>query len=339
MGRTKTGAYYSTDWTPPEYTVDKNGKVVGGYQPTGPNNWGRWGSEDERGTANTIGTEQVVRAAQLVKSGRVYSLALPIEASAPRWPTRPAPLHVFTATGADSVVGNPMYEGFVQAGLMFNDDLLFLATQGSTQWDALSHVMVKDVMYNGFWGGDVTSNGGARVLGIGKLHESFVGRGVLIDVARHLGVDSLPRKFPINRQLLEEVTAAQKVTVEPGDMVLLRTGYISVWPSLKTPEEQMEYFLTAPSLSPDGMVDWVHEHDIAAIAIDTLGLDYVAGTPEPFFHQSALVDLGLHLGELFYLEDLSAACAEDGGYAFLLVAPPLYLPRAVGTPLNPIAIK
>jgi hypothetical protein len=79
MGRTQPGDY-SIEWTPPAYTVDQQGKVVDGYRPREPNNWGRWGEQDQRGTQNLIGPEELVAAAQLVRTGKVFCLALPLQA-------------------------------------------------------------------------------------------------------------------------------------------------------------------------------------------------------------------------------------------------------------------
>ena len=92
MGRTEPGGY-STGWTPPSYTVDETGKVVGGYRPEGPNNWGRWGDDDQRGTQNLIGPAERVAAAGLVRTGKVFSLALPIDRDgALALVPRPAPM-------------------------------------------------------------------------------------------------------------------------------------------------------------------------------------------------------------------------------------------------------
>ena len=146
MGRSDF-AQYTKGWTKPEYSVDDNGKIVGGYVPDGPNNWGRWGDDDQIGTQNLIGPEQRIRAAALIQSGKVFSLALPIDAEGPRFHTRPAPLHWFLMTGADQIVGSPYSE--VDPGFQWNDDMFQMPLQGSTQWDGFGHVMYQDTMYNG----------------------------------------------------------------------------------------------------------------------------------------------------------------------------------------------
>src|SRR4051794_28187875 len=127
MAGKEAGTYRSRRRTPLDYTVDDQGKIVGGYNPTGPNNWGRWGADDRRGTANLI-TPAVVRdGARLVTRGKVISLSLPINDKAPRWAGRPAPKHYFTMTGSDGVVGLP--QSTVGPGVTYTDDYIDMALQ------------------------------------------------------------------------------------------------------------------------------------------------------------------------------------------------------------------
>jgi kynurenine formamidase len=337
MGR-RDYATYSKSWTPPTYKVDDDGKVVDGYRPAGRNNWGRWGDDDRRGTANLIDAERVLQAARLVRHGDVYSLALPIDATAPRWPDRQPHNHYFLMTGSDSITGNPYNE--LAEGFIFNDDSIDMSLQGSTQWDGLGHVEVKDTLYNGFWAGNITATGGDSVLGIGRLAESFVGRGVLIDLAHAAGVESLAPGTVVTPEMLDAACESQGLTVEEGDVVLLRTGFQPRWWSLTNDDEKREYWSSWPGPGLAG-AEWLLEHGASAAACDTVGFEVMPGEGEEIYpvHQLLLVDCGFTIGEMWELEKLSAACAEDGSYEFLLIAPPLNFPRAVGSPLNPIAIK
>lgn len=339
MGRKHDGTF-SNSWSPPTYTVDHAGKVVGGYRPAGIHNWGRWGDDDQKGTANLIGPAQRLAAARTVVSGEVYSLTLPIHADTPRWITRPAPMHMFTSTGADNIIGNPMITESYGSGdpMVWTDDILVLALQGSTQWDGLAHVAKDDVMYNGFWAGNVTANGGARMLGVENWTESFVGRGVLLDVARHLGLEQLPRGFAMTPDLFDEIAAAQNLVFETGDILMLRTGYGRSFDPRAPEGEKIDYFVNSPGLGYGAMPEWLRRHDFAAIAVDTLGCEYVGGAPA-YFHHHALIDLGMTIGELWQFERLAEACAADGRYAMLLSAPALNIPHAVGTPIAPVAIR
>jgi kynurenine formamidase len=339
MGRDRPGGY-AKEWSAPDYAVDERGKLVDGYRPREPNNWGRWGEDDELGTQNLIGPEQRIAAARLVRTGKVFSLALPIQANAPSFTTRPSPLRLPLMTGSDAVVGSPYNDA--APGLQWSDDMLQMPTQGSTQWDALAHVMYEDSLYNGWWAGNVTAQGGGPVLGIGTQRESFVGRGVLVDAARHQGLDSCPDAQPIAPDLLDAALASQQVELQPGDMLLLRTGYLAKWwtrPPEMTPEA---YFGASPGLSREA-IPWLHEKGISALAADNIGVEVLV--PEDAedralpVHVACLVDLGLPLGELWDLDRLADDCAQDGVYEFLLVAPPLNLPGYMGSPLNPIALK
>jgi kynurenine formamidase len=339
VGRQHAGDY-SIEWRPPAYTVDRDGKVVGGYEPRTPNNWGRWGDDDQRGTQNLIGPEQRVAAARLVRTGKVFSLALPIAPDAPSFPSRPKPILAPLMTGSDAIAGSPY--NAAMPGFQYSDDILQMPTQGSTQWDSLAHVMFEDSMYNGYWAGNTTALGGARVLGIDHQRESFVGRGVLVDAARQQGLDCCPDAQGIGVELLEAALSAHGVELQPGDMLLVRTGYLAKWWTRPAGMSAEEYFGNTPGLSKE-TVPWLHEHGVSAVACDNIGVELlVPEDPEDRalpLHVACLVDLGLTLGELWDLDALAADCAEDGVYEFLLCAPPLYLPGGLGSPLNPIALK
>jgi kynurenine formamidase len=339
MGRSAPGEY-GHEWSPPSYSVDQEGKVVGGYEPREPNNWGRWGDDDQLGTQNLIGPDERVAAAGLVKTGKLFSLALPIDSTAPRLASRPAPLRLPLMTGSDVLAGSPYNDD--APGFQWSDDMLQMPTQGSTQWDALGHVMWQDSMYNGWWAGNTTALGGARVLGIERHRESFVGRGVLIDAARAQGLEICPDAQAIGPALLDQALEAQGTELRRGDILLVRTGYLAKWWELGPDDDPDAYFGASPGLSRDA-IPWLDEREVSALAFDNIGVEVLV--PEDSeervlpVHVACLVDLGLPLGELWDLEELAADCAEDGTYEFLLVAPPLNLPGSMGSPLNPIALK
>jgi kynurenine formamidase len=340
MGRAEFGQYQA-GWTPPNYEVDADGKIVGGYTPPGVSNWGRWGGDDQRGTANLITQDTVCKAASLVRTGQVFSLALPLDNTVPRAPSRPPMTHYYRSTGADIVVGTPMNARVPH--LAYTDDGVDMALQGSTHWDALCHVPEQDSFYNGYWAGSFTAAGGPDKLGMGVLRESLVGRGVLVDVARAQGVSHLEPGTPIRARDIAAACEAQGTTIESGNILLLRTGWLAHWQSLTSDELRAEWFKGAPGASVE-LADWLYESDVAAVASDTLAFEVLPtdgppdGTPVPL-HVRLLVDLGLPIGELWDLERLGDACQADGRYAFLLVAPPLNIPGGTGSPLNPIAIK
>jgi kynurenine formamidase len=129
------------------------------------------------------------------------------------------------------------------------------------------------------------------------------------------------------------------VTVEPGDIVLVRTGHMTLcrergeWGDYAGGEAPGLSFYTA---------DWVREHEIAAVATDTWGMEVrpneFPDTYQPL-HQVFIPNMGLTIGEIFMLDDLADDCARDGVYEFFFVAPPLPITGAVGSPINPLAVK
>lgn len=326
-------------WEAPTYRVDQAGKVVDAVPPA-PNNWGRWGADDERGTTNLITADAVIQAASLIRLGQVHSLSIPINSSAPVHHTRPRSMRLNTLTGADFVVGAGRARAMVP-GQEWTDDVIVMALQGSTQWDGLAHFMRDHVMYNGWWGGLVTAAGGAERNGIELQHETLVGRGVLLDVCRHRGGDPLTPGQIIGPDDLDDVARAERVQLRSGDIILIRTGYLGqFYDRVGDPARSAAWLESEPGLA-GACATWCHEHDVAALAMDNWGLDVVPNEdPDDVnpFHQAAIPGLGLTCGEYFWLDDLAAACAEEERFEFFLSAAPMHFDNASGSMVNPIAI-
>ena len=158
-------------------------------------------------------------------------------------------------------------------------------------------------------------------------------------MARQKGVKALEPGYAITVADLEATAAAQRVEVLPGDLLLVRTGHMSRYLDRN---DWKHYDLDPfPGVSVH-TAPWLHARQIAAIASDNYAVEVrpseIAGFRNPF-HVVAIPNMGLTLGEIFFLEELAADCAADGRYAFLLVAPPLPVTRGVGTPINPYALK
>jgi kynurenine formamidase len=299
-------------------------------------NWGRWGPNDEAGTLNFVTAEDVVGAGRLIRRGKVFSLGLNFDRDGPQkglWGNRFNPIHTMLATGTDAVSG-------VQdkGGLRYADDMVSLPLQCGTQWDALGHIFYDDKMWNGYDARLVDSNG-AQKNGIEKVKDRMVGRGVLLDVARHVGVPFLEDGTAITCEDLDATAKAQGVEVRRGDFVIVRTG-------------QMEQRLDggdwggyaggdAPGLAFE-TAEWIFKKEIAAICTDTWGCEVrpneTADASQPW-HWVVIPMIGITMGEIFYLRDLAADCARDRVYEFLFCGPPLPVTRAVGSPINPMAIK
>ena len=315
-------------------------------------NWGRWGDDDELGTLNLITPEKVAQAASLVTHGKVFPLGVDFGSSGPQgaFHYRQNPVHVMTIDGGDekalrqygpSWLRNPsavQLAGYSEAGPMrFNDDMIIMPLQAATQWDALSHVYYEDQLYNGFPATSVSSLG-AFHLGIDKVDvKGITSRGVLLDLVALRGVDTFCADVgdPITPAELDAAARAQGVTVEPGDIVLVRTGW---WARFLDHGDGTE-----PGAGLDWTcASWLHDHQVAAVAADNLMVENPAsgvdGTILPL-HMLCLRDMGMMFGEYWDLTALAQDCAADGSYEFQLVAPPLRVTGGVGSPLNPIAIK
>jgi hypothetical protein len=172
-------------------------------------NWGRWGDDDELGTLNLIDAAAVQRGVACVQDGKSFNLSIPLDDNGPQIgfiPGRYNPIHkVFQIN--EVTIGDP-------DGTRFSDDQMDLALQACTHWDALAHSSYGGNLWNGHPADAITETGAAKC-GIG-LVQSIVTRGVLLDVARHLGVDVIEAGTPFTGELLDAVCEAQGVRVESG---------------------------------------------------------------------------------------------------------------------------
>jgi kynurenine formamidase len=299
-------------------------------------NWGRWGPDDEMGTMNFIGPQEIIHAASMVKQGKAFSLGLNFDRGGPQrglWGNRFNPIHVMLATGTDAIAGNQD-----AGGLRFADDMVSMPLQCGTQWDALGHIFFDDKMWNGY-DAKLVDTDGAQKNGIEKVKHKMFGRGVLLDVARHLGRDSLDDGEAITTQDLLDVIEAQKVEIRRGDFVIVRTGHMER--CIKNQEWGGYAGGTAPGLAFE-TCEWIHKSEIAAICTDTWGCEVrpneTDGCTQPW-HWVVIPKIGITMGEIFNLKELADDCAVDKVYEFLFTAPPLPITKAVGSPINPMAVK
>ena len=299
-------------------------------------NWGRWGDDDQIGTLNLITPEVVAGAAVGVRHGRAIPLGVPLQqegVQAGFVPGRDNPTHTMHA------VNEPLDPEADADAFHTSDDHITMGLQAGTHWDGLGHVSYSGHMYNGYDAATITADG-ASLCGIHHLR-SVVSRGVLLDVARAKGVEILDCPYAITGDDLDEAAAMGGVEVQSGDIVLVRTGRMTLYHS----SGGLTYCL-GPNQdgSNAGMglssVTWMHDHDVAAVANDTLAFEvYPSEADALAVHLLHLVDMGLTQGQNWDLEALSADCADDGVHEFLLSATPEPFVGAVGSPVAPVAIK
>lgn len=307
-----------------------------------PKNWGKWGPDDEVGALNYLDAKEVLRGAQHIRTGDVFTLQIQMGRSDgpgdPLWPGRRAmekkmELDESTWDGE----GAPQFPG----GLHYADDTAVLFLQGSTQYDALGHVWYDGQLWNGY---DARTTIGtmdkASVLPIAE--KGIVGRGVLIDMARHRGKDWLDKGETFDHTDLEAAASAQGVTIEPHDILCVRTGFMNYWYELNDKEKFYDGFNEPGLTYSRELVEWFQQREIPNLVTDTIANEVTyepgSGVALPL-HCALMRNLGVTLTEIVWLEELAAACAEDGRWSFLYAAAPLKVVGGSGSPVNPIAIR
>lgn len=298
--------------------------------------WGRWGADDDRGAAHHI-TADVVRAAgELVRTGRVFSLAIPLDRDGPQSGrgVRVNPQHLMLRHGGDLLAD---WDN-ARHGMRSTDDAVYMALQAGTQWDAFCHVFFDGRTYNGHGPESVTS-AGARRNSITAFADSLTTRGVLLDFPRFAGRPYLEPGEAIQDTDIAACAAAEGVAIRAGDIVLVRTGHLA----RRRAEPAWGDYVAGPAPGLGlSACDHLCPRGVAGVASDTWGLEVLpaesAGIDHPV-HVVLLVNAGVLIGEMWDLDVLAEDCARDGVYEFLLVAPPLPITGAVGSPLNPIAVK
>lgn len=299
--------------------------------------WEVFGSEDQLGSVNLLTPEKVKHAAGLIRTGQVFNLSLPLN-------------FPITLYGGFRSKG---YRHHIEVGRGGRDDYVDnFAMQGSSQWDSLRHIRFREYgYYGGRQDGDLDEKG---ELGIEHwAQHGIVGRGVVLDGARYMEQQQTPldmtKKFEMDGAFLEQVAREQKVQLEPGDILILRTGWLEWYKSLdERGREALRDTLgvgEAPHACPglaasQETAAWLWDRQIAAIAADNVAVEALPVDPAVGFQHRRLIALqGMPLGELWDVEELARACAQDRSYEFMLVAIPLNLPGGVGSPANAYAIK
>ncbi|MCX5232858.1 cyclase family protein [Streptomyces sp. NPDC006553] len=300
-------------------------------------NWSRWGEDDRLGTVNFLDEAKRREGAALIRRGVSFSLSQRFDINGPQkgWRRRTNPVHTMLDTGTDAALGN---QGLPH-GIGGADDVIAMPLQCSTQWDGLGHIFDHGKAWNGRPAEQVVTSDGDQVTGIEHMASQIAGRAVLLDVGRTAGENGeLPDGFAITEEHLTDAAEAHGVTVGRGDIVLVRTGQLA-----RVRRDGWGDYAggAAPGLSFT-TASWLHGNEIAAIATDTWGFEVRPNEFDHAFqplHQVVIPHIGLLIGEMWDLEALAEDCAADGVYEFWLTAAPLPITGAVGSPVNPVAVK
>lgn len=301
-------------------------------------NWGRWGPNDEAGTANHVTADAIVAAARLVRKGKVIQLGLPLDSKGPQKANDPNgrfnPIHAMLATGTDAVAG--VQDSWNRC--RYSDDMITMHIQCATHYDALGHIFLDDKMYNGYPATLVDSRG-LQKNAITSVGNKMVGRGVLLDIARYKGVDWLENGYGISNDDLDAAAKAQKVEIKKGDFIFIRTGHMER--SFAAGSWGDYAGGSAPGVKFENCY-WSHAKQIAALCTDTWGVEVRPNETDEVaqpWHWVVIPAMGLTMGEMFVLKELAEDCAADGVYEFFFCGPPLLITGGTGSPLNPQAIK
>jgi kynurenine formamidase len=289
---------------------------------TRPAAWGRWGAEDERGALNRLTPQATLRGLATVRSGIAVPLAVPLQAGQGPIAGRRAPLqHFMVRDGGDYAAG------LTERGFGFADDCVVMSTHGNTHLDALAHVWQDRQMWNGHPADLVTSRGAQRC-GIDQVGP-VVTRGILADLAA-AGGPCQDDGHAITPDELREAVEATRCRPEPGDALLVRTGWLARWRAGQATE------LRWAGLHPD-CAGWIDDQGFVLVGADNVAVE--AG-PSPYpddaapLHVELIRNRGVHLMELLDLEELAGLERPE----FLLVVAPLPLVGGVGSPVNPVAV-
>jgi kynurenine formamidase len=281
----------------------------------------KWGANDQRGSGNHMTADAVLRGARLIRTGQVFELGRVLSSSMPFFGTRR--LGVETKR----TMMNP------QSNRRGSNEELVVGEIGQigTQFDAFSHQTIGDTLYNCVRLEEIATRNGFTKLGVEHVG-GLMTRGVLIDVAALKGVAMLPDAYEITVEDLEEALQRQGVKVQPGDALLIHTGWGRLWG-----QDNARYLKSDPGIGIRA-AEWLVRQDPMLVGSDNWSVE-VGPNPDPQLslpvHQIMLVVNGVHLLENLDLAALAAARA----YEFALVVQPLKIQGATGSTVAPMAIR
>lgn len=255
-----------------------------------------------------------------LKSAKVYDLAQPYFVGMPHHPSHPPYLFSLVKKHGDfvsPVCGSSASESIALGGHV------------GTHVDALCHFSKDGKLHDGSTASEVQSYaGGLERLAVDGM-APLVARGVLLDIASLAGVDVLPVDFLITPEHLDAACISQKVSVEAGDIVLLRTGWAQYW------RDAAKYIAQVAGPGPEEAgARWLSAKGVIAAGSDTVAFERVPSPNMPV-HLHLLVEKGIHIIEALNMEDI----ARDKVYEFLFVATPLKLNGGTGSPIRPLAFQ
>lgn len=287
----------------------------------------KWGAEDELGAANYVTPEAVLAATQLVRKGEVHPLGIVIDPNMPAFPPRKMMLQV-VQTGQQH--GRSLEQDYGWA-LSFNDDLAQLWWGMGPQIDGLAHFGESGVFYNCNDGEDFAELTGVTKMGVHNI-PPLVGRAVLIDMAKHFGVESLEGGQGFGPEDIRAAVEAQDVEIQRGDVVLFHTG----WTDAKLESDPQTWVSTEPGITNDAAT-YLASLEVMAVGADTWGVEVVP----PVEGDKVFGGHGILLKQhgIYLLETMNTGrLAEEGVNEFMFVLGQARVKGAVQMMINPVAM-
>jgi kynurenine formamidase len=281
----------------------------------------KWGAGDERGSANHMKSETVLRAARLIRTGEVIELGHTLSASMPFFGTRRFDVHT-----KRTFLNQPSNRRGSNEEIVITE-----IGQVGTQLDGFAHQTHENSLYNCFKVDDVAARGGFTKLGVEKIG-ALITRGVLIDVAGLKGVDTLPDTYEITVQDLQQALQRQSVSLQRGDAVIIHTGWSKLWG-----KDNARYVKSCPGIGV-AAAEWLARQDPMLVGSDNWPVE-VAPNPDPEIslpvHQIMLVVNGILLLENLKLDELASKRVSE----FAFVIQPLQIKGGSGSTVAPIAVR
>jgi kynurenine formamidase len=281
----------------------------------------KWGADDQRGSANHVKPASILKTAQMIKTGEVIELAHVLNEKMPFFGTRRFDVHT-----KRTFLNQPANKRGSNEEVVISE-----IGQVGTQFDGFAHQSHEDSLYNCIKISEIAGRSGFTKLGI-HLVGTIMSRGVMIDVAAFKGVATLPDTYEITVEDLEGALKKQNTTLQPGDAILINTGWNKLWGV-----DNARYVKSCPGLGLKA-AQWLIDKDPVLLGADNWPVE-VAPNPDPTIslpvHQLALVVHGVHLLENMKLDDLAAKQV----YEFAFLMQPMKMQGASGSTVTPIAIR
>ncbi len=281
----------------------------------------KWGAGDERGSANHIKPASVLKAAQMIKTGEVIELAHVLNEKMPFFGTRRFDVHI-----KRTFLNQPSNKRGSNEEIVISE-----IGQVGTQFDGFAHQSHEDSLYNCFKISEIAGRTGFAKLGVHNVG-TIMSRGVMLDVAGYKGVPMLPDTYEITVEDLEGTLKKQNTALQPGDAILINTGWSSLWAV-----DNARYVKSCPGIGVKA-AQWLIAKDPVLLGADNWPVE-VSPNPDPTIslpvHQIALVVNGVHLLENLKLGELVSKQV----YEFAFMMQPIKLQGGTGSTVAPVAMR